>query len=274
MEYIIFSDIDGTFMNHEDYSFECLKKFVNKLKKNYKIIFNSSKTFSEIKKINFELKIKFPFIIENGACIFFPKCYPIDKKKINSLIQYEDYFGVSLTKQTTDSWYRLLSDLRKKHSFKFYFFREISDSILQKLTNLSLQKLKYAKNRLFSEPLYWYDSEDKVSEFKKYVELEDGFINLGGRFIHVTDGYNKGLAIKEFLNLTTIDNNFTTLSLGDSENDLSMFEQTDFNFLIKSKKKKKLDLKNIKNLYHSKYIAPKGWEESINYFIEKEKYNF
>ena len=51
--------------------------------------FVSSKTFSEIKIINEKLNIEFPFIVENGACIYFPKKYKINYKKKQF---HEDYF--------------------------------------------------------------------------------------------------------------------------------------------------------------------------------------
>ena len=43
--FLVFSDIDGSFMNHEDYSYLILKEFILKIKKQCQIIFTSSKTF-------------------------------------------------------------------------------------------------------------------------------------------------------------------------------------------------------------------------------------
>ena len=45
MKYLIFSDIDGTFMSHENYSFEILRDYILKIKKYCIVIFVSSKTF-------------------------------------------------------------------------------------------------------------------------------------------------------------------------------------------------------------------------------------
>ena len=72
MKFLIFSDLDGTFLNLKTYSFGTLKKFINKLDTNFEIIFVSSKTYEEITQINKYLNINPPFIVENGACIFFP----------------------------------------------------------------------------------------------------------------------------------------------------------------------------------------------------------
>ena len=61
--FYIFSDIDGTFMNHNNYCYESIINFVELIKKKCEIIFVSSKTFSEIKIINEKLNIEFPFIV-------------------------------------------------------------------------------------------------------------------------------------------------------------------------------------------------------------------
>ena len=120
-------------------------------------------------------------------------------------------------------------------------------------------------------------STSNLDLFVKKLKPLGGVINIGGRFVHVTDGYNKGVAIKEFLNLIKINKNiksFISVSLGDSHNDVSMLELTDYSYIIKTQKKKNLYLKKKKNLYHSKSIAPLGWRESINHVLNKEKLYF
>jgi len=68
---LIFTDLDATFLDKDNFSFANNVDIANKLVSsgNY-VIFNTSKTFSEI--INFFEKhtISFPFICENGAAIY------------------------------------------------------------------------------------------------------------------------------------------------------------------------------------------------------------
>ncbi len=275
MKLLIFSDIDGTFMNHDNYSYSHLKNYVLKIKNKSLIVFNSSKTFSEIKKINYNLKINVPFIVENGACIFFPKNFLKKKPITSSFFLQNDFLGYKISKKNSDFWYNSLIEIKRNFNLSFSFFRELSDKQLQEITGLEQNELKDSKDRLFSEPIYWEDSDNKFEEFKKQVELIGGLINVGGRFVHVTDGYDKGKAVKEFLKLfkENFNDEYLSVSLGDSQNDISMLELTDYRCIIKSKKKN-LDLKNKKNLYHSKNIAPKGWSESLDYIFKKEKINF
>ena len=75
MKFLIFSDLDGTFLNHNTYSYGTLKNYINNLDLEFELIFVTSKTFEEILEIQNKLNINHPFIAENGACIFFPPGY-------------------------------------------------------------------------------------------------------------------------------------------------------------------------------------------------------
>ena len=56
--YLIFTDLDGTLLNHENYSLGNNRIVINKiLKKSNQIIINSSKTFIEVSKIVKELNL-------------------------------------------------------------------------------------------------------------------------------------------------------------------------------------------------------------------------
>ena len=65
-----------------------------------------------------------------------------------------------------------------------------------------------------------------------------------------------------------------TISIGDSHNDISMLELTDYSCIIKREKKKSLVLEKKKNNYYSNNIAPDGWSESLEFILNKEKINF
>ena len=55
MKFLIFSDLDGTFLNSETYSFGALKNYIKKFNFQYELIFVSSKTYDEI--INIQKKL-------------------------------------------------------------------------------------------------------------------------------------------------------------------------------------------------------------------------
>ena len=82
----------------------------------------------------------------------------------------------------------------------------------------------------------------KIIKFKSELSfLKDDFCLLeGGRFLHISDDYNKGSALKKFLSIIerSCSSKFTTVSLGDSENDLSMLESTDYSCIVKGENRK------------------------------------
>ena len=71
-EVIIFSDLDGTLLNHKNFSFDEILVFFKKISKKTIIVPNTSKTFSEVKKICEDSFLNNPFIVENGSAIFIP----------------------------------------------------------------------------------------------------------------------------------------------------------------------------------------------------------
>ena len=62
--------------------------------------------------------------------------------------------------------------------------------------------------------------------------------------------------------------NFSTISLGDSFNDIPMFKKSNFSFLIS---KLNSNLTNLKfpNLIVSKKYGPRGWNEELLKFLDK-----
>ncbi|MEM6509588.1 MAG: HAD hydrolase family protein, partial [Pseudomonadota bacterium] len=73
---LIFTDLDGTLLDHDSYECEVIKPFLAKLNDTgVNVIFNTSKTFAEVTDIQKGLDHHQPFIVENGAAVYIPKDY-------------------------------------------------------------------------------------------------------------------------------------------------------------------------------------------------------
>jgi len=71
---IIFTDLDGTLLDHNNYSFKDVLPMLDFLFSNrIPLIIVTSKTETEVIRIQKLLKINEPFIIENGAGIIIPR---------------------------------------------------------------------------------------------------------------------------------------------------------------------------------------------------------
>ena len=71
---LVFSDLDGSLLDHYTYSFLEALPTVNLLEQlNIPLVLASSKTRAEIIELRSALGNRHPFIVENGAAVFIPQ---------------------------------------------------------------------------------------------------------------------------------------------------------------------------------------------------------
>lgn len=247
-DYLIFTDLDGTLLNHETYEFCEADEMLTYIKKeDIPLVIVTSKTKDEVIELQKKLQISYPFIIENGAGIFIPKD--------------GEYELISLGKSYEDT---LSSFKEYKNFFEIKGFSEMSDEEVATLTSLPLEKAKLARRRTFSEP-FILKNESELFELRNKA-LEDGFdVVKGGRFYHlITFGQDKANAVKRMKNYyeELYKKTYKTIALGDGQNDLTMLNSVDFPILIKRHDDTHIDC-DIENIIKSKYIGPKGWNDSL-----------
>lgn len=268
--YLIFSDLDGTFLHHQNYSFGKNDLVIEKLKKNnHQIIFNSSKTYSEIKLILKKLKLTMmPFSCENGAILYFPK---IIFKKIRKSQSFEDYWKINLTNKNSLKWYKILKKLKKYFSFELIY--DLSKKDLLKLTNL--KNIKHMLNREASQLIIWKDDKKKFNEFSRIIKIKyKGSLNQGGRFIQISSPCNKRIATKEICHVyheSFHDKYYQPfIALGDNKNDKNMLNFAKYACVIENKYSTPVKLNSLKkNVFYSQKEAPWGWRESLKYLNKK-----
>lgn len=68
MNLLIFTDLDGTLLDHFDYSYEAAKAALGRIRhQQIPMIFITSKTRLEIERLQADMQIQEPFISESGA---------------------------------------------------------------------------------------------------------------------------------------------------------------------------------------------------------------
>ncbi|MFN3477402.1 MAG: HAD-IIB family hydrolase [Candidatus Methylomirabilales bacterium] len=73
---IIFTDLDGTLLDHEAYSFEAAQEALEEVRRRkIPLVLCTSKTRAEVERYRKLLDNHDPFIVENGGAIFIPKGY-------------------------------------------------------------------------------------------------------------------------------------------------------------------------------------------------------
>ncbi|MGB7296962.1 MAG: HAD-IIB family hydrolase, partial [Candidatus Aminicenantales bacterium] len=190
---LVFSDLDGTLLDHGSYSFEPARPALRLLReKRIPLIICSSKTRAEIEPIRAELANTDPFISENGGAVFIP----------------EGYFAQELPSARKESEYRVLefgtpypklreaiSNLQERLPGQLRGFGDLTVEEVAELTGLSRREASLAKQREYDEPFLLADPEsfETVCETAAAAGLK---ITRGGRFFHLIGENDKGKAVR------------------------------------------------------------------------------
>lgn len=253
-ETLIFTDLDGTLLDHDSYSFQPALPMLKILKEHHiPIIIVTSKTKSEVILLQKAMELRAPFIIENGAGIFIP---------LNG--GYKMIAVGKLYDETREAFQRYARSIRMRG------FYDMSTEEVAALTGLNLDDAGRAKERHFSEP-FILDDESQLPELTRMAR-DDGFdIVKGGRFYHlITRGQDKASAIKKVIGIyqeRLQDSRFETIALGDSANDLTMLQSVDVPVLIPHKDGSYLDC-NIDGVLKAPYPGPKGWNSALKGYFD------
>jgi len=246
--YLIFTDLDGTLLDHNTYSTEDAKEMLEYIKlNNIPLIIVTSKTKQEILKLRKQLDINYPFIVENGAGIFLP--------------EDEDFKQINMGKTYSETLC-FINQYRETFNIKSFF--DMNDKVISSLTGLNIENSKLAKKRDFTEP-FIIEKESNIEKLRQ-VSLKEGFdIVKGGRFYHlITKDQDKAHAVLKLKNIyeEKYNKKFKTIALGDGENDKTMLDVSDISILIKKVNGTFIDY-NKKNLIKTQAIGPKGWNEAL-----------
>tara|TARA_B100000424_G_C22905760_1_gene481765 strand:- start:155 stop:955 length:801 start_codon:yes stop_codon:yes gene_type:complete len=259
---LIFSDLDGTLLNRDTFSFDEIKNYILYLISNdISLIPNSSKTKEEINEFNKKLGEDLPYVVENGAAIF-------DLHLINSNFPEEIVLSREIEEILTIFNEKIPKNLVSK--LKFLHNLDLSDQM--KILGLSKEKIRNALKRKYSIPLLFNGNISEKREIKNLVKSAGLTLQEGGRVINLCDNVSKSTAMKKVVKLfNKISNDkLTTIAVGDNFNDLEMLKNSDIPCLVFNDKFT-LETININNCLVSKKSAPEGWEEIVKLALDKIK---
>lgn len=266
-KYLIFTDMDGSLLDHDTYSHLPADATLTELKaRRVPIIPNTSKTYPELLQLNQELGLTSPFIVENGAAVFIPIGYFAEPPA--EAVEFEGYWVKEFT-QLRAHWIEVLNQAGQSFESLYEHFADMSIQRICESTGLSPEQAALAAERHFSEPVLWHGDEAQRLAFINALEDAGAEPLTGGRFIHVSGNCNKGRA----LNWLTAEyqrqrgGEFCTLAIGDSHNDVAMLEVADVAIRILSPHKAPPELKRTHNIITSTLPGPQGWSETVEQIL-------
>ncbi|MBS3917894.1 MAG: mannosyl-3-phosphoglycerate phosphatase [Deltaproteobacteria bacterium] len=258
---IIFTDLDGTLLDKETYSFEPARPALQMIKqKGIPLVLSSSKTRTEIELYRKELENAHPFVSENGGAVFVPKGYLSFSFPYDRVLG--EYFVLEL-----GTFYpiilEILDSIKKETGIPIKGFSDLTEEELSSISGLSLGEAEFAKKREYDEPFIIEGGEREIETVRRKIEEKGMNYVWGGRFHHILGKNDKGKAVEILKEL--YENEFfsiSTVGIGDSLNDIPMLLAVDHPIFLKEKEGISPEIPS-KNLICFEGTGPQAWNEAI-----------
>ncbi|MCK5032279.1 MAG: HAD-IIB family hydrolase [Calditrichia bacterium] len=260
--YIIFTDLDGTLLDHNTYQYSEAQPAIDLIKKfEIPLILTSSKTKVEMLGYQKSIGIEgYPYIVENGSAVYTSIDYFRNNPDKDVVENYDRY---KLGKNYLEIK-NILIKISAKYDYNIRGFHNTDKNEIIEKTKLSAEAVALAMDREFSVPLFY---DDKAKEILlKEIEKYNLQILFGGRFMHILGKTDKGKALNlvknGFCNKLNSES-IKTIAIGDTMNDVAMLQNADIKILVKKYNNEYDTRVQIDNLFYSPYIGPKGWNHSL-----------
>jgi mannosyl-3-phosphoglycerate phosphatase len=262
---IVFSDLDGTLLDHDTYDWQAARPALDELKRRrVPVVLVSSKTLAELEDYRSRLGLRHPVVAENGAAMHVP----------------DDYFPVSMTISaatiTRSQLKAAYAEVKHAESFNCEAFFELGLPGIMRETGLTEQQARRANDRAASEPVLWLDDADRATEFEGQMQARGLRCTRGGRFLHLSGDTSKAAAVRQLLSAYAQlwpGRAIMSVALGDGPNDLGMLAMTDIAVIIPGKHEHPMTLNSQNRILKPALPGPAGWNEAMLTLLAEQQDN-
>ncbi|NNF17998.1 MAG: HAD-IIB family hydrolase [Gammaproteobacteria bacterium] len=262
---VIFSDLDGTLLDHDTYDWQPAASALEVLQqRDIPVVLVSSKTLAEIVVYRRDMALPHPVVVENGAGIHVPDGY------------FATTLQTSFKSIDRSDLQKAYTEMRGDQQIDCIAFYELGDAGIAEVTGLSIQQARQANTRQASEPILWRDSEQRLSIFAANAAARGLRCVRGGRFVHLMGPIDKAIATARLLDAyrqkwpgATI----RSVALGDGPNDLDMLRAADVAVVIKGRHGQPMPLGDHPRVLRPELPGPAGWNEAIRMVLGRSQYN-
>ncbi|PLX41292.1 MAG: hypothetical protein C0608_05880 [Deltaproteobacteria bacterium] len=227
---VIFTDMDGTLLDHADYSWAPAKGALKRCEREGVVVVpTSSKTRAELMLWLKKLSLQAPIISENGAGAF-PGTLTDGRELFTDELGCEaaKVFCVPIQKVRA-----AIEELRSRIPGKLINFGQMDLQEIIEHTGLPENEAQLAAERDFDEPFLWEPEPDpeELSEVSMHFAEHGLVMTRGGRFWHLMGGCDKSVAVR-WMKKNLFAPGTPTLALGDAPNDMGMLAAVDKGILM------------------------------------------
>lgn len=268
--HLIFTDLDGTLLDHHTYSWDAAKEALAEIKRRrVPLIFVTSKTRAELEVLRRKLDHVHPFVTENGGGIFIPHGY--FRLRVEGTEKVGPYHCRALARPYPEA-IAALEELAADARVGVVGFHQMSVREIAQNTGLSMKQAELARRREFDEPFFFTGVREQDTERFVLAARRRGMkVTRGGRFWHLATGGDKGSAVRYLTKLydRSAHRRLRSVGLGDSLNDLSLLTAVDKAVLL-PQPDGSFDHEVLARLTRfSRGIAPgpAGWNQAVLLFL-------
>ena len=265
---IVFTDLDGTLLDQQTYSYKGSSAGILRLKSlKIPLILCSSKTLGEVFPLCQALGLQDPFIVENGGAICLPQNY--FSFPVEGTVHRESLEILALGDEIS-YLQEALADAASGCAVRVKSFCTMSPEEIASLTGLSRADSLLAAKREYDEPFI----VEEGSREKLYSHLRGkGFhVTEGDRFSHLTGSHDKGRAVSMLTVLYRRKGTpILSVGLGNSANDVPLLKQVDRPVVVRNPDGNwdAQVLKEIPTVRQTEGIGPEGWNEAIQNILDQ-----
>ena len=257
---LVFTDLDGTLLDHDSYSFEAARPALDLLaSRGIPVILASSKTEAEMRPIAEAIGIAHPMIVENGAGVVG--------------LDTESAFSREDLQSPYNDMRSFLRELPKELATCFEGFGDWSAARVAAETGLPLPAAELARQRLFSEPGRFTGTEVQRQAFMALLDAQGFTAVQGGRFFTLMPKTSKAERMAEvvvYYQRLSAGEMIRTVALGDAPNDLAMLQAADCGIIIANPAHKALPVTERETegaILRSEQSGPEGWNIMIHQLV-------
>lgn len=258
---VVFTDLDGTLLDHATYSFEPARPALDALAAaGIPVVFCTSKTRAETERWRLALGNTDPFVAENGGAAFVP----------------EGYFGPDARYDKRDGGYgvlefgrpyaelrRALEDIRAVTGLPLRGFGDMSLDEIADRCGFTREDAEMAALREYDEPFIGVEGT-ALAAVEAAARAAGLTVVSGGRFLHLVGGSDKGRAVRALRGLfDASDGPVRAVGLGDSPNDEPMLREVDVPVLVRRPDGSHSGGLHLAGLVLASDSGPEGWREAV-----------
>ncbi len=273
-QFVIFTDVDGTLLDAETYSFHEAHRALQTLRsRGIPLVLVSSKTRAEMEPLRRQLLHHDPFIVENGAAVYIPQghfAFPLERARTKASY---DVIELGLP-------YHMLRDVLKQVEdaveTPLIGFGDLSIEEVMEVTGLPRTGAALAKQREYDEPYMIEGPPTLVEEVCRQVVMRGLRWTKGGRFFHLTGAHDKGQAAallmrcyRRQLRLQERPDRIESVGIGDSLNDAPLLAMVDHAILVQQSNGSYDPDVHVPGMRRAVGVGPAGWNQAVLALLEE-----